>query len=66
MNNKVRARVFISCGQQRDTVEEKIADEIRAKLDSMGFESYVAVTEQTLKGVKENILSSLVAQSLRK
>jgi hypothetical protein len=59
VNNQVRARVFISCGQQRETFEEKIADEIKAKLDSMGFESYVAVTEQTLEGVKENIFRKL-------
>jgi hypothetical protein len=59
VSNQVRARIFISCGQQKNTVEEKIADEIKAKLDSMGFECYVAVTEQTLRGVKENILRRL-------
>jgi hypothetical protein len=32
VDNQVRARVFVSCGQQRDTVEEKIADEILAKI----------------------------------
>ncbi len=59
MDNQVRARVFISCGQQKDSDETKIAQDIADKLSSMGFEPYIAVTEQTLKGVKENIFRRL-------
>lgn len=51
---EVRARVFISCGQ-REGEERAIADRIAAQLIELGFEPYVAVQEQTLKGLRENI-----------
>lgn len=59
MDSQIRARVFISCGQQKDSDEIKIAQEIADKLTDMGFDPYIAVTEQTLKGVKENIFRRL-------
>jgi len=55
----LKARVFISCGQRKDTDESLIAKEIADKLEKMEFEPYVAVAEQTLKGVKENIFNRL-------
>ncbi len=57
-----KARVFISCGQRKDTDEVPIAKSIAASLETMGFDAYIAVEEQTLKGLKENILARL-AQS---
>ncbi|XES78469.1 MAG: hypothetical protein ACBZ72_06240 [Candidatus Bathyarchaeia archaeon] len=54
-----KARVFISCGQRKDSQEVEIAEKIRDKLIEMGFEPYIAVTEQTLRGVKENIFTKL-------
>jgi hypothetical protein len=51
--------VFISCGQQKGTEEVQIASKIADGLDKMGFEPYVAVSEQSLKGVKENIFQRL-------
>jgi len=59
MKNSLRARVFISCGQQKGTDEVNIAHKIAEKLENMGFEPYIAVEERTLKGVKENILQRL-------
>ncbi|MCK4361977.1 MAG: hypothetical protein KAW13_01695 [Dehalococcoidia bacterium] len=59
MGTGVRARVFISCGQQKETDEVKIAHDIAAKLDQVGFDPYIAVAEQTLRGVKENIFQRL-------
>lgn len=59
MQNDIRARVFISCGQQKGSDEVKIARAIAAKLEKMGFDLYVAVDEQTLTGVKENIFQRL-------
>jgi len=53
------ARVFISCGQQKGTGEVEIAKKIAEKLEKLGFEPYIAVEEQTLKGVKENIFRRL-------
>jgi len=59
MENNTRARVFISCGQQKDTNEIEVVREIAEKLEKMGFEPYIAVEEQTLKGVKENLFRRL-------
>jgi len=59
VDNQIRARVFISCGQQKDSDETKIAQDIADKLTEMDFDPYIAITEQTLKGVKENIFRRL-------
>lgn len=50
----VRARVFISCGQ-RGGDERALADRVADVLSDLGFEPYVAVQEQTLKGLRDNI-----------
>lgn len=54
-----RARVFISCGQAKDTDETRIAGHIAETLRASGFDPYIAVQEQTLRGVKENIFERL-------
>ncbi len=56
-NNK--SRVFLSCGQQKDTEEVDIARAISQELIKLDFEPYVAVEEQTLKGVADNIFRHL-------
>ena len=56
-----RARVFISCGQSRDTEEVVIADKVASRLSELDFEPYVAVVEQTLTGLVENIFNRLRA-----
>jgi len=57
--NDLRARVFISCGQKKDSDEPKLAEEIRKKVWNLGFDPYVAVGEQSLRGLKENIFEQL-------
>lgn len=59
MKKNLQARIFISCGQQKGTDEVEIAHKIVEKLEKMDFEPYLAVEEQTLKGMKENILRRL-------
>jgi hypothetical protein len=54
-----RARVFISCGQSKGTDEEVTASAIAGRLERLGFDPYVAVQEQTLSGLKENIFEQL-------
>jgi hypothetical protein len=54
-----KARIFISCGQRKQTDETEIAKKIADELEHMGFDPYVAVQEQTLRGVKENIFRQL-------
>lgn len=54
-----RARVFISCGQSKESDEVHISDAIRARLEQLGFDPYVAVAEQTLREIRENIFEQL-------
>jgi hypothetical protein len=56
---ELRARVFISCGQRKDSEEEKLARKIETRLINLGFEPYVAVGEQSLSGLKENLFRQL-------
>lgn len=51
----IKARVFLSCGQQKGRDEIEIARAISKKIDKMGFGTYIAVEEQTLEGVIDNI-----------
>lgn len=53
------ARVFISCGQNKASDELKLAEDIGAKLASLSFDPYVAVGEQSLRGIKENVFGQL-------
>lgn len=55
-NNQLKARIFISCGQASEE-EHQIVQEIQNKIEQLGFEEpYVAINEQDLGGIKENIL----------
>jgi hypothetical protein len=58
-DGQVRARVFISCGQSDVGDERQIADQIRLRLEQDGFDPYVAVKEQSMRGVRENIFEQL-------
>jgi hypothetical protein len=42
-NVNPRARVFIGCGQNKVTDEERVAREIGARLERLGYEPYIAV-----------------------
>ena len=53
-----RARIFISCGQKKG-IETQLANEIANRLTQRGFDPYVAVEEQVLKGFTQNILPRL-------
>jgi hypothetical protein len=57
----VRARVFISCGQNQLTDEVAAAQSIASRLDQLGYDPYIAVQEQTLRGLVENIFGRLAA-----
>ncbi len=56
---RLRARVFLSCGQRRDSDEIEIARRIGQRLDADGYDVYVATEQQTLKGFKEVIFQAL-------
>ena len=53
------AQIFISCGQSKNSDEITIAKDIATRLDNAGFRTYVAVAEQILQGVAENIFHQL-------
>ncbi len=54
-----KARVFISCGQTKGTDEPQIAHDVAEKLIGLGFLPYIAVEEQTLNGLTDNIFRQL-------
>jgi hypothetical protein len=56
---ELRARVFISCGQTKNSEEVNTAEKIGDRLEHLGFEPYIAVEEQTLLGLTENIFPRL-------
>lgn len=55
-----RAKVFISCGQSTEE-ERMVARAVADELEQLGFDPYIAVEEQTLKGLKENILTQIAS-----
>jgi hypothetical protein len=55
----MRARVFVSCGQAKNSEEMELASNIAQMLESLGYDPYVAAKEQTLAGLKENIFRRL-------
>jgi hypothetical protein len=57
----MKARAFISCGQNQLTDEVEVAQAIAARLDQLGYDPYIAVQEQTLRGLVENIFGRLAA-----
>jgi len=56
------ARVFVSCGQ-RDGEEKQIAHDVKKMLDGLGYEAYLAVYDQTLRSLRENIFAKLGDQT---
>ena len=56
---ETRARIFVSCGQNENSNEREIAGAISTRLREMGFDPYVAVQEQSLRGLRENIFAQL-------
>jgi hypothetical protein len=59
MEDRLPARIFISCGQCKDTDEVQVAKDIEAEFRKLGFDPYVAVEEQTLRGITENIFRQI-------
>jgi len=56
----MRARIFLSCGQNKSSEEPQIAKDVAQKLtDTHGFDCYIAVREQSLLGLRENIFRQL-------
>src|SRR5262245_9119823 len=55
----MKAQVFISCGQNDDTGEVVAAQAIAESLSSLGFNPYIAVQEQSLRGLTDNIFRQL-------
>jgi len=55
----LKARVFISCGQAKNTDELEIATEIKNELKKMGYDPYVALDNQSPEGINEIIFKKL-------
>jgi hypothetical protein len=59
MVTRLKSKVFISCGQNSDN-EKIIAIEIDKRINSLGYETYLAIEQHSLKGLKENIFNNLI------
>jgi hypothetical protein len=59
LEQSARARIFLSCGQQKGSNEIKIAKAVSRNLERQGFATYIAVEEQTLEGITDNIFKKL-------
>jgi hypothetical protein len=59
LDDQLRAKVFVSCGQIQGSEEVEIASRIADRLVQLGYDPYIATQEQTLRGVKENIFGQL-------
>jgi len=57
MDNELKAKVFISCGQRPG--EKGIAIKISKLLKKLGYDPYLAVEQSKPKGLKESILKQL-------
>ncbi|MGA2466287.1 MAG: hypothetical protein ABSH06_18290 [Thermodesulfobacteriota bacterium] len=55
-----KTKIFISCGQKKDSVETKIAKQIEDKLINLGFDTYLALEQHSLRSLKENIFKHLM------
>jgi hypothetical protein len=55
----MKAKVFLSCGQSKDTDEPELAKEIANRIRELGFDCYVAIAEQSLTGLRENIFRQM-------
>ncbi len=57
--NEPKAKVFISCGQRKESDEITIANRVADELKKLGYDPYIATQQQTLKGLKENVFQEL-------
>src|SRR5580700_1292564 len=56
----MKTRIFISCGQRKNTDEAELAQKIAERLEKeFDFDPYVAVLEQSVRGLRENIFNQL-------
>ena len=55
----MKARVFLSCGQSKSSDEPALAEKIAQRINGLGFDCYVALAEQSLRGLRENIFGQL-------
>ena len=59
MEPTYKTQVFISCGQRHDSKEVEIANKIGDAIKELGFEPYVAIGDQSIKTVRNNIFYNL-------
>jgi len=55
----MKAKVFLSCGQNNSSDEPAVAQKIAQSICALGFDCYMAVAAQSLRGLRENIFAQL-------
>lgn len=58
VTNGIRAKIFLSCGQ-RTEYERKTANDLAKELNDLGFDTYIAIKQQSLSSLRENIYKQL-------
>ena len=58
MSPDAATKIFISCGQRTEH-ERKIVEVLKAKLDSLGYQTYVAIEDQSIEDLADNIFHNL-------
>jgi hypothetical protein len=53
------ARVFVSCGQNENSNEIRIAEAVGEGLAQLGFQPFIALANQTLSGIQESVFEAL-------
>ena len=59
MNEQVKARVFLSCGQRKNDEEARVAERVRNSIAACGFECYMAIAANSPRSLRENIFKEL-------
>jgi hypothetical protein len=59
MNDLVKARVFLSCGQRKNDEEARVAERVRNAIAACGFECYMAIAANSPRSLRENIFKEL-------
>jgi len=55
----MKAEIFLSCGQNPKYGEPEIAEEIKKKIESLGFDCFVAKEEQSLECLRDVVFKHL-------
>lgn len=57
----MKAKVFLSCGQNKNSDESAVAERIAQKIDALGFDCYMAIGRQSARSLRDNIFAEIAS-----